>query len=63
MLTIIISILFWCMPEKEGLAAGAIALSILGIIVDMLFAGWLCIIDIIFLIINVAVYACKGDKK
>lgn len=55
MLTIIVSILFWCMPEKAGLAVGAIFLSILGIIADMIFFGWLCIIDVIFLIINIFV--------
>ena len=63
MVTLIISILFWCMPEKKKLGNAAIALSIVGTISDMIVAGWWCIIDIIILIVNICVYISKEDKE
>jgi hypothetical protein len=56
MITLILSIIFWCMSENKNLGNIVIILSILGIIVDLIFSGWLCIIDIIILIINICVY-------
>lgn len=56
MATIIVSILFWCMPEKKGLGLAAIILSIIGFIFDFFYVGLLAIVDIIFLIVNIAVY-------
>ena len=56
MITLILSIIFWCMPENKNLGNIVIILSILGTIIDLIFFGWLCIIDIIILIINICVY-------
>lgn len=44
------------MPENKNLGNIVIILSILGAIIGLIFYGWLCIIDIIILIINICVY-------
>lgn len=63
MVTLIISIIFWCIPKEKGLGITAIILSILGTIGDMICVGWLCIIDIIILIINILIYTSKENKE
>ena len=60
MLTIILSILFWCMTEKKGLGVAAIVLSVIGFLLDISLVGVWCILDILFLIINIAVYNKEG---
>ena len=60
MLTIILSILFWCMPEKKELGVAAIVLSVIGFLLDISLVGVWCILDILFLIINITVYNKEG---
>lgn len=61
MLTIIISILWWCLNDKKGLGIAALILSALGIIFDAISFGWLAIIDVFLFIINLILYI-KRDK-
>lgn len=56
MLTIILSILFWVMPEKKGLGIAAIVMSAIGFVIDLGLVGLLAIFDLIFLLVNIAVY-------
>lgn len=56
MLSLIISILFWCMPEKRGLGAAAIALTVLGTIIDFGLVGIAAVLDLIMLVVNIIVY-------
>lgn len=56
MLTIILSILFWVMPEKKGLGVAAIVMSAVGFIMDIALVGILAVLDLIFLIVNVMVF-------
>lgn len=60
MLTIILPILFWCMSEKKELGVAAIVLSVIGFLLDISLVGVWCILDILFLIINIAVYNKEG---
>lgn len=53
---LILSIIFWCTPENKNLGSVILILSILVAIIDLIFSGWLYIIDIIILTINVCVY-------
>lgn len=66
MATIIISIIFWCMPDKDKLGIAAIILSIIGTTTDMMLScGWASIIDVAILIINIYIYnsITKKDKQ
>lgn len=57
MLTIILSILFWCIkPPKKGLGIAAIIFSIIGVIADANLVGIWCLIDVVFLIVNIYKY-------
>lgn len=62
MITLIISIIYWCKPHLNGLGIAAMILSGLGIIGDAAMYGWLCIIDIIVLAVNIMVY-CKHNNN
>lgn len=53
---LILSIIFWCTPENKNFGGVVLILSILVAIIDLIFSGWLYIIDIIILTINVCVY-------
>ena len=54
MLTIILTILFWCLkPCKKGLGIAAIIFSALGTIADYHFLGLWCLIDVALLIANI----------
>ncbi|MBP5773970.1 MAG: hypothetical protein J6W35_07850 [Eubacterium sp.] len=65
MAMLIVSILFWCMPDKDKLGIAAIILSTIGTISDMTLFGWWSIIDVIILIINIYIYntITKKDSK
>ena len=56
MVTLILSIIFWCKPQIKGLGIAAMILSAIGACADFYLVGWAGIIDIIFLIINFIVY-------
>ena len=63
MLSLIISILFWCMPEKSGLGAAAIMLTVLGTIIDFNLVGIAAVLDLVMLVVNITVYEKHhGDK-
>ena len=64
MLTIVLSVLYWIFPTNRALGAAATVFSILGFIVDLHFVGFLAIIDLIFLVINIVLlnkYSNRGD--
>ena len=65
MVNLIISIIFWCMPDKDKLGIAAIALSIIGATSSMMLYGWWSIVDVAILIINIYIYnsITKKDKK
>lgn len=65
MVNLIISIIFWCMPDKDKLGIAAIVLSIIGATSSLILYGWWSIIDIAILIINIYIYnsITKKDKK
>ena len=46
MLSLILSIIFWCKPDKQTLGIVALVLSIIGFIVDIFLVGWLSVIDL-----------------
>ena len=48
------------MPEKKELGVAAIILSVIGFLLDISLVGVWCILDILFLIINIAVYNKEG---
>ena len=56
MLTLILSIIYWCKPNLNTLGIIAIILSVFGAVGDFILYGWLCIIDIIVLVVNIMVY-------
>ena len=56
MLSLIISILFWCMPEKRGLGAAAIMLTVFGTIIDFSLVGIAAVLDLVMLVVNITVY-------
>lgn len=55
MITWIISILFWCMPEKRRLGIAAAILSGIGFVLDFKFYGLACIVDLVILMINLGI--------
>ena len=65
MVNLIISIIFWCMPDKDKLGIAAIVLSIIGATSSMMLYGWWSIVDVVILIINIYIYnsITKKDKK
>ena len=65
MVNLIISIIFWCMPDKDKLGIAAIVLSIIGATSSMMLYGWWSIVDVAILIINIYIYnsITKKDKK
>ncbi len=65
MVNLIISIIFWCMPDKDKLGIVAIILSAIGAITSLIAYGWLGIIDVAILIINIYIYnsITKKDKE
>lgn len=63
MVTLIISILFWCMSSNKGLGIASIILSALGTCIDFMLVGWLCIIDVIILIVNICVYNAHHNER
>ena len=64
-MNLIISIIFWCMPDKDKLGIAAIIISALGGIAAMMVYGWWSILDVAILIINIYIYnsITKKDKK
>lgn len=59
MIMLIVSIIYWCLPDKTGLGVAAIILSALGTFVDFLFFGWAGTIDATILITNILVFYKK----
>lgn len=55
MVTIILSIIFWCKPENRKLGIAALILSIIGFVVDLFLTGWLSIMDLVVASINALV--------
>lgn len=55
MLSLTLSILFWCMPDKQTLGIVALVLSIFGFIIDMLSWGWLSVIDLVLVVVDAIV--------
>lgn len=62
MVMLIVSIIYWCLPDKTELGVAAIILSAIGTFVDFLFFGWASIIDAIILIINILVFYEKENS-
>lgn len=60
MLTLIVSILFWCMRSKKKLGIAALILSALGAILDLVMYGPLGIIDVIVFLVNVFLFYKQG---
>ena len=52
MLSLILSIIFWCKPQNKTLGIVALALSTIGFIVDIFLVGWLSIIDLAVVGVN-----------
>ena len=46
MVSLILSIIFWCKPQNKKLGIAALAFSSLGFIVDLFLVGWLAVIDL-----------------
>ena len=63
MLTIILSILYWCMPKNKTLGAAAIGFSLVGFLIVLFLMPVLSVFDLIFLVINIAVYSSKDKPK
>ena len=56
MIMLILSIIYWCLPNKLTLGKVAIALSILGAIIDCGLYGIWCLIDVAIVVVNIMVY-------
>ena len=52
MITLILSIIFWCKPNNRKLGVAALILSLVGFAVDLFLTGWLSIIDLVVAGIN-----------
>jgi EamA domain-containing membrane protein RarD len=52
MITLILSIIFWCKPDNRKLGIAALILSLVGFIVDIFLTGWLSIIDLVVAGVN-----------
>lgn len=65
MVNLVISIIFWCMPDKDKLGIAAMIVSALAATVGLIAYGWWGIIDVIILIINIYIYnsITKKDKQ
>ena len=65
MINLIVSIIFWCMPDKDKLGIAAVIISAIGAITSLITCGWFGIIDVIILIINIYIYnsITKKDKQ
>lgn len=65
MVNLIISIIFWCMPDKDKLGIAAMIVSALAATTSLIAYGWLGIIDVIILIVNIYIYnsITIKDKK
>ena len=60
MIPLILSILFWCMPEKKGLGIAAIVATVISSFIGVTSCGLLGLLDVVILIINIVVYN-KGE--
>lgn len=65
MVNLVITIIFWCMPDKDKLGIAAMIVSALAATVGLIAYGWWGIIDVIILIINIYIYnsITKKDKQ
>lgn len=60
MISLILSILFWCMPEKKELGIAAIVATVISSFIGLASCGLLGLLDVAILIINIVVYN-KGE--
>lgn len=62
MLTLIFSILWWCLSDKRWLGITALVLSGIGVVFDGLSYGPLAVIDIAVFVINLILFI-QRDKE
>ena len=53
---LILSIIFWCIPDNRGLGIAAMVVSLIGTVVDFFIVGPWAFIDLIIFWINTEVY-------
>ena len=62
MVSLILSIIFWCKPNNKKLGIAALIMTIIGFIVDLFLVGWLAVIDLAMVAVNAIVLYKNKDN-
>lgn len=62
MVSLILSIIFWCKPTNKKLGIAALIMTIIGFIVDLFLVGWLAVIDLAMVAVNAIVLYKHKDN-